>query len=458
MRSLVCLKEKLVNKKVRIELPEKVSYIINTLNRNGFEAYAVGGCVRDSMLGRTPQDWDITTSAKPHQVKELFHPTIDTGIQHGTVTVMLAHEGFEVTTYRIDGEYEDARHPKEVRFTSNLLEDLKRRDFTINAMAYNETDGLIDAFDGIGDLKRGVIRCVGDPRERFTEDALRMLRAVRFAAQLEFCIDAGTREAIAALAGKIVKVSAERIQVELVKLLMSGNPGELETAYDTGLTAVFLPEFDRMMETEQNNPHHCYTVGRHTLAALCNVPGDKVLRLAMLLHDVAKPVCRTTDEEGVDHFYGHPAEGSGMARTILRRLKFDNDTTGRVCRLVQWHDDNPELTKRSVRRAIHRIGMGQYPALFAVKRADILAQSGYQMEEKLAYVDAYERMYEEILARQECLTIGELAVTGNDLIAVGMEPGKEIGAMLKQLMEIVLEEPEKNTREELIKIVSDLRS
>lgn len=458
MRSLVRLKEKCVDRKIRIELPEKVSYILNTLNRNGYEAYAVGGCVRDSLLGRKPQDWDITTSAKPGQVKKLFHPTIDTGIQHGTVTVMLAHEGFEVTTYRIDGEYEDARHPREVCFTSNLLEDLRRRDFTINAMAYNEKDGLVDAFDGIGDLERGVIRCVGNARERFSEDALRMLRAVRFAAQLGFGIDERTRAAIGALAGNIAKVSAERIQVELVKLLISANPRELEAAYDTGLTAVFLPEFDRMMATKQNNPHHCYTVGNHTLAALSGVPQEKVLRLTMLLHDVAKPACRTTDEQGIDHFYGHPAKGSEMARVILRRLKFDNDTTDRVCRLVQWHDDNPELTGRSVRRAINRIGAEQYPALFAVKRADILAQSDYKREEKLAYVDAYERMYDEILEQKECLTIKELAVTGQDLIAAGMEPGKEIGAMLKQLLEAVLEEPQKNTKEELLKIVSELRS
>lgn len=442
----------------QIVLPEKVRYILDTLNRNGYEAYAVGGCVRDSLLGRVPQDWDITTSAKPKEVKALFHPTIDTGIRHGTVTVMLAHEGFEVTTYRIDGEYEDARHPKEVCFTANLLEDLKRRDFTINAMAYNEENGLVDAFDGIGDLRRGVIRCVGDAEARFSEDALRMLRAVRFAAQLGFGIEENTRMAITRLAGNIARVSAERIQVELVKLLVSANPQEMKEAYRTGLTAVFLPEFDRMMETPQHNPHHCYTVGEHTICALREVPADKVLRLTMLLHDVAKPVCRMTDEMGVDHFYGHPAKGSEMARTVLRRLKFDNDTTDRVCRLVQWHDDNPELTGKSIRRAVYRIGTEQYPALFAVKRADIHAQSDYRRAEKLAYVAAYEKMYNEINERAECLTLKNLAVTGQDLIAEGMQPGKEIGIVLKHLLDIVLEDPQKNTKEELLKIVAKLRS
>ena len=443
---------------MKIALPEKVSFIINTLMRAGYEAYAVGGCVRDVMLNRTPMDWDITTSAKPHEVKQLFGHTIDTGILHGTVTVMLEQEGFEVTTYRIDGEYEDARHPKEVSFTSDLLEDLKRRDFTINAMAYNDTQGLVDAFDGVGDLKRGIIRCVGRATERFSEDALRMLRAVRFSAQLGFVLEEETRAAIVELAPNIAKVSAERIQMELVKLLTSNHPEEIRTAYETGLTAVFLPEFDRMMETAQNNPHHCYTVGEHTLMALQGVETDKVLRLTMLLHDVAKPVCRTTDENGTDHFYGHPQKGSEMARMILRRLKFDNDTTDRVSALVRWHDDNPELSPRSVRRTISRIGLERYPALFAVKRADTLAQSTYCREEKLTYLDAYEALYHEVMEKQQCLTIKQLAVTGSDLIEAGMQPGKEIGSVLKQLLELVLEAPELNTKEKLLKQVHNLRT
>lgn len=443
---------------MKIALPEKVSFIINTLMRAGYEAYAVGGCVRDVMLNRTPMDWDITTSAKPHEVKQLFGHTIDTGILHGTVTVMLEQEGFEVTTYRIDGEYEDARHPKEVSFTSDLLEDLKRRDFTINAMAYNDTQGLVDAFDGVGDLKRGIIRCVGRATERFSEDALRMLRAVRFSAQLGFVLEEETRAAIVELAPNIAKVSAERIQMELVKLLTSNHPEEIRTAYETGLTAVFLPEFDRMMETAQNNPHHCYTVGEHTLMALQGVEADKVLRFTMLLHDVAKPVCRTTDENGTDHFYGHPQKGSEMARMILRRLKFDNDTTDRVSALVRWHDDNPELSPRSVRRAISRIGLERYPALFAVKRADTLAQSMYRREEKLKYLHDYEMLYQEVMEKQQCLTIKQLAVTGSDLIEAGMQPGKEIGSVLKKLLELVLEDPELNTKEKLLKQVHNLRT
>lgn len=443
---------------MKIVLPEKVTYIIDMLTEQGFEAYAVGGCVRDTMLGRIPMDWDITTSAKPEQVKALFHHTIDTGIQHGTVTVMIDHEGFEVTTYRIDGEYEDARHPKEVQFTSNLLEDLKRRDFTINAMAYNDKDGLVDAFDGVGDLERGVIRCVGVAVERFTEDALRMLRAVRFAAQLGFTIEDATREAIVSLAPNIAKVSAERIQIEMVKLLTSKHPDKLRTAYETGLTAVFLPEFDVMMRTPQNNPHHCYSVGEHTLHALMEIEPDKVARITMLLHDVAKPVCRTTDDDGVDHFYGHPKEGSLMAKKILRRLKFDNDTTDRVCRLILCHDDNPPLQERAVRRAVCRNGVDQYPALFAVKRADTLAQSTYEREEKLQYLKEYEAVYNQIMAEKQCLSIKELAVTGTDLIAAGMKPGKVIGETLKELLEYVLENPEANTKEKLMEQVHKIMS
>lgn len=438
---------------MKITLPEKVSLIIDTLTEHGYDAYAVGGCVRDSLLSRVPQDWDITTSAKPEQVKALFRHTIDTGILHGTVTVMLEHEGFEVTTYRIDGEYEDARHPKEVEFTSNLLEDLKRRDFTINAMAYNETAGLVDAFDGMEDLKKGVIRCVGNAKERFGEDALRMLRAVRFAAQLGFTIEDETRQAIVELAPNIAKVSAERIQTELVKLLISNHPEQLKTVYETGLTKIFLPEFDAMMTTPQNHPHHCYSVGEHTIEALKAVPPEKVLRLTMLFHDVAKPLCRTTDEKGIDHFYGHPEEGSRMTKNILRRLKFDNDTTDRVCRLVCCHDDNPALEERLIRRAVSRNGIEQYPALFLVKRADILAQSDYRREEKLDYLKTYEKMYQDILEKEQCLTIRQLAVTGTDLIKAGMTPGKEIGETLKKLLEIVLENPEENTKEKLLEHV-----
>lgn len=433
-----------------MEIPSHVSTIIQKLNDHGYEAYAVGGCVRDALLHRVPQDWDITTSAKPQEVKALFSHTIDTGIQHGTVTVMLDHVGYEVTTYRIDGEYQDSRHPKEVTFTGDLLEDLKRRDFTINAMAYSDEGGLVDAFQGQEDLKKGIIRCVGDPMERFKEDALRMLRAVRFSAQLGFEIEERTAEAIRRLAPTIGKVSAERIQVELTKMLTSNHPEAIGTAYELGLTAVFLPEFDVMMETPQNNHHHCYSVGEHTIRSLREVSNDKVLRLTMLLHDVAKPLTITTDEEGQDHYYGHPELGATKAREILKRLKWDNDTIDRVTRLIRYHDDRPPLSEKNVRRAMNRVGLEQFPDLFEVKRADVLAQGEYKRPEKLSYIDEYQKYYEQILEKNQCVSLKNLAVNGKDLIELGMKPGKELGEVLQHLFELVLENPQENTRENLL--------
>lgn len=437
-----------------LNLPEKVKYIIDRITEAGFEAYAVGGCVRDSILGREPSDWDITTSARPEQVKALFSRTVDTGIAHGTVTVMLEREGYEVTTFRIDGEYEDHRHPKEVVFTSRLVEDLRRRDFTINAMAYNETAGLVDAFDGLGDIRRGVIRCVGCARERFTEDALRILRALRFSAQLGYTIEEETVQAIRELAPSLAAISAERIAAELVKLLVSPHPDYLRQAYDMGVTAVILPELDRCMETPQNHPHHCYTVGEHILHSLWGVPAVKDMRLAMLLHDIGKPRTLETDRRGITHFHGHPAVSARMAEEILRRLKLDNDTIVTVRRLVEFHDygNNVNPTPAIVRRAMNRIGEDIFARLLIVKRADIMAQSEYRRREKLDLVDAWDREYRGIVARRQCISLKDLAVGGKDLIAAGVKPGPELGAILQQMLEHVLEEPEDNTREKLLTI------
>lgn len=444
-----------MDRNIRITIPEKAKYIIDTITAAGFEAYVVGGCVRDSILGRKPQDWDITTSARPEQVKALFPRTIDTGLQHGTVTVMREREGFEVTTYRIDGEYEDSRHPREVIFTPNLEEDLKRRDFTINAMAYNDEAGLIDIFGGMEDMEAGVIRCVGNPLERFREDALRMLRAIRFSAQLGFQIDPSTRDAVRELAPTLQKISAERIQMELVKLVTSPHPDYLREAYALGVTKVFFPEFDAAMETEQNHPHHMYSVGEHILHSLSFTEPEKVLRLTMLLHDIGKPEALSVDDNGVTHFYGHAAISAEMAKKILRRLKFDNDTIYMVGKLVNYHDygNGVEPDLRTVRRAVHKVGEDAFPALFHVKRADILAQSIYQREEKLERVSKWQQLYEEIKEKKQCISLRELAITGSDLIAAGIAPGKEIGEILQQLLEQVLENPELNTREQLLSIV-----
>ena len=435
---------------MQIKLPQKVKYIISQLEAAGFEAYAVGGCVRDSLLGREPDDWDVTTSAKPLQVKEVFRHTIDTGIQHGTVTVMLDHEGFEVTTYRIDGEYEDSRHPKEVIFTANLVEDLKRRDFTINAMAYNDRSGIVDAFGGMEDLDKGVIRCVGEARERFREDALRMLRAVRFSAQLGFVIADDTRAAITELAPSLVKISAERIQVELVKLLMSKHPDYMRDAYQLGITKIVLPELDEAFLTKQNNPHHMYSVGEHQMQTLLHTEADKSLRIAALLHDIGKPRTKTTDADGIDHFYGHAQLGEKMAFDVLKRLKFDNDTITKVRKYVQYHDYDIEPNPKSVRRAINKIGEAYFAQVLVLKKADALAQSTYQREEKLEHLSTVWNLYEEILKQRQCVSLKTLAITGNDLIALGVPKGKMIGSMLQELLEDVIQNPEHNTHEFLV--------
>ena len=440
-----------------IEIPSKAAVILRTLEEAGYEAYAVGGCVRDSILGRSPDDWDITTSAAPEQVKALFRHTVDTGLKHGTVTVLIEKEGFEVTTYRVDGEYEDGRHPKDVTFTASLREDLKRRDFTINAMAYNPSAGLVDLFGGMEDIRSKTIRCVGNPLERFTEDALRIMRAVRFSAQLGFRIEEETNRALGVLAGNLRHVSAERIQTELLKLLLSPHPDYLRIAYEAGITREFLPEWDRCMETEQNTPHHCYTVGEHILHSLLNVRSDKVLRLTMLLHDIGKPAVKKTDENGRDHFKMHGPAGEKMAHDILRRLKFDNDTIAKVCRLVKWHDYRPLPDMRAVRRAVNRIGEDLFPMFLEVQRADCLAQSLYLREEKIARLDGVCACWEQIQRERQCVSLKTLAVTGRDLIALGVSPGKEIGEILSYLLEIVLEDPRENQKEKLLEKAADYR-
>ena len=432
---------------MKITLPRKVLMIINNLQLHGYEAFAVGGCVRDSILARRPEDWDITTSAKPEEIKRLFRRTVDTGIEHGTVTVIIGKDSYEVTTYRVDGAYEDGRHPKEVRFTSRLEEDLQRRDFTINAMAYNDDVRLVDVFGGMKDLNHHLIRCVGDPRERFSEDALRILRAVRFSAQLNFPIEPDTAEAIKELAPTLEKISAERIQAELVKLLVSPHPERIRDAYELGITKVILPEWDAMAGVEQNTPHHRYDVAEHTIRTMKYVKRDKILRLTMLFHDMGKPSTKTTDENGRDHFKGHALVSEEIARKVLRRLKFDNETVKTVTRLVCYHDYRMEATPKNVRRAMNRIGVELFPYYLAVRMADAKAQSPYRRREKIENIVAVRKLYQEALLEEDCVTLRQLAVSGRDLMDLGMNPGREIGSMLSELLEYVIDDPKRNEKE-----------
>ena len=445
---------------MHISIPKHASDIIKTLSAHGYEAYVVGGCVRDSILGKEPADWDITTSALPEQVKALFPRTIDTGLKHGTVTIMMDKVGYEVTTYRIDGTYEDHRRPNEVTFTSDLREDLMRRDFTINAMAYNEEQGLVDLFGGIQDLTDRIIRCVGNPAERFDEDALRMLRAVRFAGQLNFKIEENTKAAIEAQHTFLKDVSAERIQTELMKLLVSGHPEMIRAAYETGLTSVFLPEFDRMMETPQNNPHHKYNVGIHTIEAMKQIKAEHIYRWTMLLHDVGKPTARVEGPDK-DHFKMHPVIGEEMARKILRRLKFDNQTIKQVTTLVRWHDRRfasiEEVNKKTVRRWVSQLTPELFTRLMEVQKADISAQSDYQRDKKEQVLQETKKLFEEIIEEKNCLSIKELKINGKDLMDMGVPQGKEIGQILSWLLDQVLEDPQLNERETLTRMAEEKR-
>ncbi|MCR5311938.1 MAG: CCA tRNA nucleotidyltransferase [Lachnospiraceae bacterium] len=439
---------------MNISLPNNVEKIISTLEQAGHEAYAVGGCVRDSLLGRTPNDWDITTSAEPLEVKKLFKRTFDTGIQHGTVSVLFGKEIYEVTTYRIDGKYEDSRHPKEVSFTKSLKEDLRRRDFTVNAMAYNPRTGIVDNFGGIEDLRCKTIRAVGNPEERFGEDALRILRAVRFAAQLGYSIDKETEAAIVKLAPTLTKISAERIRTELEKLLVSDNPGFIKKAWELGITKIVLPEFDAMMETPQNNPNHAYNVGDHSVKVLENVRGDRVLRLTALLHDSGKAVTRTTDENGIDHFYGHAEKGAEIATGVLRRLKYDRDTEKLVSRLVEHHDWEIRARSKDIRKWVNRIGEDCFPLMFEINDADLLGQSEYNRVEKTAHLERLKAAYKTMIDNGDCIGLKDLKVTGSDLIKAGIPAGPKVGEELKKLLDLVLEDPKRNDRDFLLSRVN----
>ncbi|WP_343210728.1 CCA tRNA nucleotidyltransferase [Anaerolentibacter hominis] len=412
---------------IRIELPKKVEAIIDKLETNGYEAFAVGGCVRDSVMGREPNDWDITTSAKPAQIKELFPRTVDTGIQHGTVTVLMGKEGFEVTTYRIDGEYEDHRHPREVEFTTKLREDLCRRDFTINAMAYSPREGIVDLFGGIHDMKQRLIRCVGNPSERFEEDALRMMRAVRFSGQLGFAIHEDTRKAMEGRADNLRDISVERIREELILLLISPNPWKLFAAQELGITAVILPEFDQLGERAD-----------HAVAGIDRLRNlyperDKefsILCFAMLLHEMKEP------------------------RKILRRYKFDNYTVDTALALIKYLDYPYIASPAGVRRAVNEIGAGLMDLLFIFQKAHILVER-QGAPDCLGEISHIQEIYEGILERGECTDLKGLAVNGSDLIQAGVKPGVQMGAMLKALLEIVLDEPEKNQKVVLLSYVKE---
>lgn len=403
---------------MRIEMPYDVEWIIGKIREHGFEAFAVGGCVRDTLLSRTPEDWDITTSARPEEVKGIFQKTVDTGIEHGTVTVIKNHSGYEVTTYRIDGEYRDCRHPDSVEFTSNLKEDLKRRDFTINAMAYSHETGIVDAFGGMEDLKAGVIRCVGNPMDRFTEDALRILRAIRFAAQLDFEIEEETYGAVAQIAPNLKMVSKERIQVELTKLLLSDHTEKIAMVEETGISAYVADGFDQVfLDRPDRQMPDSEAVSFHSFQELGTLPQEKSMRWAGLLRRM------------------EPQE----AKKILKALKLDNETTGNVKAMVEEAACCYAPEKTQIRRALSRVTREQFKGALALMELDGKPD-----------VDRRRKLLEEILEDGDCVSLKDLAVNGGDLMAAGIRQGKEIGETLKYLLDLVLEDPSLNRKDILL--------
>ncbi len=437
---------------MKINLSEPVKAIINTLKKHGESAYAVGGCVRDSLLGRTPGDWDITTSALPEKIKSIFEKTIDTGIKHGTVTVRIGHESFEVTTYRVDGEYEDSRHPKSVTFTDRLEEDLARRDFTVNAMAYNDEVGLVDPFGGQNDLELKVIRCVGDPEKRFEEDALRMLRAVRFSAQLGFRVLPDVANAMHKMRNGICAVSAERIHEELTKTVVSDCETAFRILYGTGILDLILPELAELFRTSQNIKYHLYDVGTHTLIAVNSAPREPVIRYAALFHDLGKPKMRTVDDNGITYFRNHAEESVILATDIMHRLRFDNKSADKILRLIKYHDREIVLTKKAVKRAVLDVGEDVFTDLLNLKRADAMGQNLTFTLPRLSIYDKIEDIYRQCLEDEEAFSLRDLALNGRDLIELGFN-GKDIGIILNQLLYYVLEYPKDNEKEILIKIL-----
>ena len=433
---------------MRMEMPKSVQKVLLQLEEAGYEAWCVGGCVRDSLLGRVPGDWDVTTDALPEETLSIFADhALPTGLQHGTVTVRTESGGVEVTTFRVDGDYHDHRRPDSVTFTRSLEEDLRRRDFTINAMAMNLRGKLRDPYGGQADLRAGMIRSVGDADLRFNEDALRILRGLRFAAVLGFSIEPQTAESIHKNRELLRDIAVERIQVEFFKLLCGKNVAAVLREYPD-VVGVFWPEVLPMVGFDQKNHHHCYDVWEHTLHAVDAVPAEIEVRCAALLHDAGKPKCFTVDEGGVGHFYGHAEISQRLAEEMLRRLKCSNELRETVTRLVAWHDREIARTDKGLRRALRILGEQDLRRLIAVKRADNLAQAA-AFHDRQAEIDKAEKIMERLLAEDACFSLKQLAVKGEDMLTLGLR-GAAVGAALNTLLDLVVNGTLPNEREALL--------
>ncbi len=439
---------------MKIVLPSAVQMLLDMLAASGYEAYVVGGCVRDSLLGMEPKDWDLSTDARPEEILAVFSglPTLETGIKHGTTGVITSGINYEITTYRSDGTYSDKRHPDSVSYVRDLKEDLSRRDFTINAMAYNEKNGLVDYFNGQEDLQKKRIRCVGNAAMRFEEDALRILRALRFASSYGFLIEPDTEAALREKKELLIHVSAERIREEFNQLLLGDNAEAVLTNY-ADVISVFVPEISCTIGYDQHNPYHVYDVWQHTVKAIASAEKNSIVRLALFLHDLQKPFCASKDQ---GHFYGHGSLGAEKAQIVLNRLRYDKRTIQRVTRLILYHDMMLRPEKKFIKRWLNKLGEEELRMLLQLKRADAKAQNPQFLQERLLKLDAIEEVLEKIIKDEECFSLKDLAVTGRDLLQSGYEEGKKIGETLDVLLEMVIEEKVQNEKEYLLKEVKKI--
>lgn len=434
-----------------MNIPKDAKHLIQTLHKHKHSAYIVGGCVRDTLLGRTPNDWDICTSATPDEMLEIFknQKIIKTGLQHGTVTVVINGEPYEITTFRQDGKYSDGRHPDAVTFTSCLNEDLKRRDFTINAMAYNDKDGLIYPFGGLDDLKSYTLRCVGNPKERFEEDTLRILRAIRFSAQLNLSMDYATDLQVHLQRKNLKNISMERIRNEFCKIVASANFGKILPVYHD-IFSVFIPELDKIIGFKQNNPYHKYDVFEHTVKAIQMCDSDDfITKLAIFFHDFGKPYSYQDDTDGYRHFKGHGKFSAELTDTIMKRLKFDNDTRNNVVELVYYHDATIEVGDKYVKRWLNKIGETQFRRLLGIRKADVKGQHPDYETVRLEKIQNIEECLDNVLKDNACFTLKNLAINGTDLLELGYKPGKTLGKTLNELLQLVIDGTYPNEKETL---------
>ena len=437
-------------KSIVLGVPVSVIKAIEILKEAGHEAFIVGGCTRDRLMGNTPHDWDMTTSALPSETKAAFegYKTYDTGIKHGTVSVNIDGDILEITTFRIDENYIDGRHPENVTFTPSVTEDLARRDFTMNAIAWNPDVGFVDPFDGMADIEEGIIRCVGDPDKRFGEDALRILRALRFASQLDFTIDPKTADSIHRLGHLIKQISAERISAELLKLLCGKNVGRILLDYSDVFT-IIIPELEGLIGLDQKNRYHIYTAYEHCVKTVENVEPAEILRLSAFLHDIGKVKTFTVDEKGVGHFYGHGRVGAEMAREIAKRLRLSTKMTNDLLLVIEYHDIPVDDSDKTIKRRLSKFGYDGFSLVLKVMRADVLSQNP-EFIDRLSTIDTILKKMDVIMSQNPCLNIGDLAINGNDLLELGLSPSPEMKETLSKLLEMVIDGKLENTKEDLM--------